>query len=65
MSKKERILAALDAMGVGYCSKAACERDEMGVGISWEEILSVPVELLADMKNYYEENRCTSSKINR
>ena len=60
MTKKERILATLDAMGVGYCSKAACERDEMGVGITWEEILAVPVDLLADMKNYYEEKRCTS-----
>ncbi len=54
MSEKEKVLAQMDAMGIGYCSKAACESDEMGIGISWDDIKAVSLELLVDMKNYYE-----------
>jgi len=57
MSKKERVLAEMDAMGIGYCSPKACEIDEMGVGITWEEILHVPLSDLIDMRDYFKEKK--------
>ena len=50
---KLKILEELDKLGVGYCSKEACEDNIMGLyNYTWEDVLSTPKEILEDELNY-------------
>ena len=51
---KISILLELNNLGVGYCSPEACREDIMGVGVSFDDILKVPFDLLLDMLIYYK-----------
>ena len=52
MTKKLELLKTLNKLGVGYCSQEDCKNDEMGVGVSFEDILKIDISLLA---NFLEE----------
>jgi len=54
-SEKEAILGRLNALGVGYCTKEACKKDEMATGMTWEKVLEIPVEFLRSMLEYFDE----------